>query len=386
MTIKRRFFISNIRMVMVTIGGLITGYLVTRLVLSAILQTWRIFEPSNFEAFRDTGLDSLAFLVSFTVFAAFICIINSILSYRMAKNITMPLDILSRGVKQIQENNFAYRIEYDGDDEFSPVCEAFNQMAAQLEDSTRRRIKDEANRRELLAGISHDLRTPLTTIKGYIEGLEAGVASTAEMQEKYFLAIKNKTASLEHIIERLFMFSKLDMDEFPLTPRRVNIMRAITDMIEELTEEYANRGLIITITGNLEHFVLIDAVFLRNALINILENSVMYKTKETGRMEINASLAGNSILIRFADDGPGVSPDALPKLFDVFYRADPSRHTKGSGLGLAISAKIVEHSGGNIYAENSGLNESGGGLAVVIRLPIENPPLASRPPTETEAN
>jgi signal transduction histidine kinase len=380
MTIKRRFFFSNIRMVLVTIGGLIAGFLATRLVLSAVLQTWRIYERVDFEAFRNMGLDSLAFLVSFTVFAAFICIINSILSYRMTKNITAPLDILSRGVKQIQENNFAYRIEYNDEDEFRLVCEAFNQMAAQLEDSTARRIKDEANRRELLAGISHDLRTPLTTIKGYIEGLEAGVASTEEMRVKYFLAIKNKAASMEHIIERLFMFSKLDMDEFPLTPRRVNIMRAITDMIEELTEEYANRGLIITITDSPVHFVLIDVVFLRNALINILENSVIYKTKETGRMEITASLADNSILIRFADDGPGVSPDALPKLFDAFYRADPSRHTKGSGLGLAISAKIVEHSGGSIYAENSGLNESGSGLAVVIRLPIE------RMSDETEAD
>jgi signal transduction histidine kinase len=76
-------------------------------------------------------------------------------------------------------------------------------------------------------------------------------------------------------------------------------------------------------------------------------------------------------MIRFADDGPGVGPDELPKLFNAFYRADQSRHTQGSGLGLAISAKIIERSGGTIYAENSGLNESGGGLAVVIRLPTE---------------
>jgi signal transduction histidine kinase len=372
MTIKRRFFFSNIRMVLVTIGGIIAGFLATRLVLSAILHTWRIHERTDFETFRDMGLDSLAFLVSFTVFTAFICIINSIITYRMTKSITIPLDILSRGVKQIHENNFTYRVEYNDDDEFRQVCEAFNQMAAQLEVSTERRLKDEANRRELLAGISHDLRTPLTTIKGYLEGLEAGVASTEEMRRKYFLAIKSKAASMGNIIEQLFMFSKLDMDEFPLALRRVNIMRAITDMIEELAEEYANRGLIITINGSPENiFVVIDAVFLRNALINILENSVIYKEKETGRMEISSSLADNYIMIRFADDGPGVGPDELPKLFNAFYRADQSRHTKGSGLGLAISAKIIERSGGTIYAENSGLNESGGGLAVVIRLPTE---------------
>jgi signal transduction histidine kinase len=349
MTIKRRLFFSNIRMVLVTIAGFFAAFLTMRIVMSIIFGTMR-FRDLDVESFRNQGWDSFFLLVSFTAFAAFICIINSIITFRMTKNITKPLEILSRGVKQIHENNFTYRIEYKGDDEFRPVCEAFNQMAAQLEASKARRLKDEANRRELLAGISHDLRTPLTTIKGYLEGLEAGVASTPEMRQKYFNAIKNKTSALEHIIERLFLFSKLDMEEFPLTPRRVDIMRAITDMIEELTEEYANRGLIITITESPEDiYVVIDTLFLRNALINILENSAMYK-KDAGRIEISASLAGNSILIRFADDGPGVSQDALPKLFDVFYRADPSRHTKGSGLGLAISAKILEHSGGSVYA------------------------------------
>jgi signal transduction histidine kinase len=150
-------------------------------------------------------------------------------------------------VKQIQENNFACRIDYSGNDEFRPVCEAFNHMASQLEASTQRRLKDEANRRELLAGISHDLRTPLTAINGYLDGLESGVASTPEMREKYFATIKNNTESMKHIIEQLFLFSKLDMDEFQFSPRRFDIIRALSDMIEELAEEYAMKGLAIVI-------------------------------------------------------------------------------------------------------------------------------------------
>jgi signal transduction histidine kinase len=370
MTIKRRLFISNIQMVLVTIGGFMIASLVFHTILYAIMGGvwWNNGDRSNWEQYKTPGWGSLFLLIYAAIFVLFVCVINSILTYRMTKNITRPLDILSTGVKQVHENNFAYRIEYDDDNEFRPVCSAFNQMAAQLEASTERRIKDEANRRELLAGISHDLRTPLTTIKGYIEGLETGVASTPQMQEKYFFAIKDKTEKLEHIIERLFLFSKLDMDEFPFAPRHVDITRAITDITEELTEEYANRGLIINITGSPQNvFVSIDTMFFRNALVNILENSVIYKTKETGHIEISASAADGFVLLRFADDGPGVSPDTLPNLFNAFYRTDPSRHTKGSGLGLAISAKIVERSGGTIHAENVDT----GGLAIVISLPIE---------------
>jgi signal transduction histidine kinase len=285
----------------------------------------------------------------------------------MTKNITKPLEILSLGVNQIHENNFAYRIAYNGDDEFRPVCDAFNQMAAQLEASTSQRLKDEANRRELLAGISHDLRTPLTSINGYLDGIESGVASTPEMREKYFHTIKNKTTDMKHIIEQLFLFSKLDMNEFPFSPHRFEFMHALSDMVEELTEEYAMRGLNIIIDGNLENvFVYADVSHFRRVLVNILENSVKYKEKETGRMEINASLENNFISISFADNGPGVNTDTLPNLFNVFFRTDPSRHTKGSGLGLAISAKIIERSGGTIHAENVG----SGGLAVIIRLPV----------------
>jgi signal transduction histidine kinase len=241
-------------------------------------------------------------------------------------------------------------------------------MAAKLETSTAQQKKDEASRRELIAGISHDLRTPLTSIKGYIEGIETGVAATPEMQEKYLGIIKNKAADMEHIIEQLFLFSKLDMDEFPLTMRRVDITRAVTDMIEDSLSEYASRGLDIQFAEMPKNtFVNVDVLMLRNVIINILENSVKYKALERGQMEISATTVNSNVLLRFADNGPGVQSDMLPKLFDVFYRTDPSRSKLGSGLGLAISVKIIERMGGSIHAE---LPPSGG-LVIVIRLPLQ---------------
>ena len=370
MTIKRQLFFSNVRMVFGMLGSLITAALISRITTFALSASNRFQEFENIMPIRRLGW--IVFFLSFAAFVTLFSIINTILTNRMTKKITRPLEILTNSANKVRKNDFSCRIEYTNGDEFRPVCEAFNLMAEQLETSARMRQKDEANRRELLAGISHDLCTPLTAISGYLDGLESGVASTPQMREKYFNTIKNKTAGMKHIIEQLFLFSKLDMNEFAFSPRRVDIVRAISHMIEELAEEYEMQGLVITIAQDQENvFVYADMEHFRRVVINILENSIKYKEKETGRMEISISIDNNFAEIVFSDDGPGVKPDALPNLFNVFYRSDPSRNIKGSGLGLPISAKIIERSGGTIYAKNGKTR----GFIVVIRLPLQ--PIAS---------
>jgi signal transduction histidine kinase len=398
MTIKRQILISNVRTVLVTLFGLFLLVAVIQLVLVGImgidlrkerrmqnqmideyynphgrLQPPRGLPPPVMEEldYEPKGWMRALAPLSFIVFATIISVINNLLNYRLIKNIVRPLEPLSEGVKQIHDNNLAFRIDYRNDDEYRPICEAFNEMAARLHASAARKQKDEANRRELIAGISHDLRTPLTSIKGYLEGLETGVASTPEMRHNYFTIIKNKTGDMEHIIEQLFLFSKLDMDEFPLTMRRVFLMPLISDMIDDsgvsTHEEYGRRGLAVRFTPCRENVeIYADTLWLHNVCGNILENSVRYKTKEKGTVEISCNVVNDSVFLRFADDGPGVPAEALPNLFDVFYRVDPSRSAKGSGLGLAISKKIIERMGGAIYAELP----AGGGLAIVVRLPI----------------
>ncbi|MDR0685665.1 MAG: HAMP domain-containing histidine kinase [Spirochaetaceae bacterium] len=374
MTIKRQIFISNVRAVLITLFGLFLAGFVFQFVMMKIMGVnfdeeartkWEQIRKER-EA-ESQSWPTASGPIFICIFVALISVINNLFNYRMIKCISRPLQPLSEGVRQIRDNNLSFRIDYQNDDEYRPICEAFNEMAARLEASAARRQRDEANRRELLAGISHDLRTPLTAIQGYIEGLESGVASTPEMRDRYFATIKNKTAGMEHIIEQLFLFSKLDMDEFPLALRRVPLMQVISDMVEEVAPEYSQRGLDIHIVeSDRDVFVSADTLWLRNVVINILENSVRYKTKERAALEISASVVNNSVFLRLADDGPGVSAEALPKLFDVFYRADPSRSAKGSGLGLAIGKKIIEHLGGAVHAELP----ASGGLAIVIRLPV----------------
>jgi signal transduction histidine kinase len=311
--------------------------------------------------------------VGLLLFLIIVSLINSYLTQRTTLRIIKPLEPLNEGVKQIKANNLSYRIDYKDNDEFRPVCDAFDDMALKLETSTVQKKKDETNRKELIAGISHDLLTPLTSIIVGMEGLEKGVASTPEMQKKYHTHIKNEATNMKHIIQQLFLFSKLDMDEFPLNLMRVDICLAISEMLEDLIVGYENRGLSIHLSEMPKNnFAHADVFLLRNVITNIIENSIKYKVKEHGHMDISTAVMGNSIFFRFADDGPGVEPEMLSKLLDVFYRADPSRtgppngFGASSGLGLPISAKIIQSMGGTIDAE---LPPSGG-LAIIVSLPL----------------
>jgi signal transduction histidine kinase len=311
-------------------------------------------------------------ILSFWILIILILGTNFFLTRSMIQNIAVPLDMLSFGVKQIQNNNLDFRLEYKNNDEFLPICGAFNEMAERLGLMAAEHDKYEENRRELLAGISHDLRTPLTSIKAYLEGIEKNIASTGEKRAKYIATIRSKTNDMEHIINQLFLFSKLDINDFPLSLKNLDMRLFVRDVVSELSDDYFKRGLVIKLSGPPQNVsVNIDPVLFRNVIVNILENSVLYKTAERGYIEIGLGIAEALVEIRLADDGPGVPEESLGKLFDVFYRADPSRNTRGgspgSGLGLAISQKIVSRMGGSMRAELPGR-----GLAIVIYLPLVN--------------
>jgi len=296
-------------------------------------------------------------------------LVNRALTGYISRSITTPIDTLVDGVREISEGNLGYRIRYNKDDEFAEVCADFNEMAARLSDMVRQRQLDEAGRKELIAGISHDLRTPLTSIKAYIEGLRKGVASTAAMREKYLDIIHSKTEDIEYIINQLFLFSKLDIGEFPLRLESVDIGAELEKMVTGLSDEYAERGLGVSLAGRTHGaFVSVDVVQLRNVVQNILGNSVKYCGRPDARAEISCRQSAGDVIVTIADNGPGVPEGALGKIFEVFYRSDQSRNnpSKGSGLGLAISAKIVGQLGGTITAENT----PQGGLAIIITLPL----------------
>lgn len=306
------------------------------------------------------------------MFSAVVLIIlmtNGVLTKMVVNSIMMPLNTLVYGVHQIRDGNLDYRIRYDNQDEFHEVCEDFNEMAGHLKDMVSRRQKDDDNRRELIAGISHDLRTPLTSLKGYVIGLETGIDSTPEIRGRYLTVLKNKTEEIEHLVNQLFLFSKLDIGEFPIYPDLINLQEELVNFVEQGKAEYQEKGLEVILQEIPENIYLsLDRVQFHHVLINIFENAVKYVDKDIKKITISCQVDQNQVKLRMKDNGPGVPRGALNQLFDVFYRVDKARNvtSNGSGIGLAISKKIVERMGGTITAEN-GIDE---GLIMIVSFPM----------------
>jgi len=311
----------------------------------------------------------VALAVIILLFGIFMSILltNRFLTKFVFQKIEQPLDMLSEGVRQIRDGNLDHRIVYEAKDEFAPICSDFNEMAVRLKKSVDLTQQHEQNRKELLAGISHDLRSPLTSIRAYVEGLLDGVPKTPEAQQNYLTTIKNKAEDIDHMVGELFMFSKMEMGEYPDHPELLRLDNEIRQLLSSAGLEYAEKGLLVSTEELAPATVSADPEQLRRVLINIMENSLKYKNKETGRLELSLREEEDGFRLTLCDDGPGVPEESLPRLFDAFYRSDPARQNpnRGSGLGLSIAAGAVRRMNGKIHAELRKM----GGLAIVIWLP-----------------
>lgn len=239
------------------------------------------------------------------------------------------------------------------------------------------RERYERNRKELLAGISHDLRTPLTALRGYASGILDGIARTEEKRTHYVTQIYRSSEILQHLVENLFLFSKLDLGRVEFDQATVDLRAYFADFVAERAPWYEDQGLAL----HLEPFddtepllVRLDPQEFQRVVENILGNSRKYGGEQPsvdisiGEGEEKEDASGRTAVVRFADHGPGVPEAELSKLFESFYRTDKARSqtAKGSGLGLAIARGIVEGMGGRIHAETT----AGGGLTVVLSFPV----------------
>lgn len=333
--------------------------------LYQIYFTAEVYAPSY-----ETLYICLALLILFLIAAVLVSVwmTNRFLTRFVFRKIEDPLELLEYGVAQIRDGNLEYRIPYEEHTEFLPVCQAFNEMAVRLKQSVEQTLQNERSRKELFAGISHDIRSPLTSIQAYVEGLLDGVANTPERQQKYLLTIKQKSESISNMVSQIFMFSKMELDDFPVNLAPMDIREALEEILQPLAEEYRQKGLQIQLHA--EHAALqLDSVLLSRICTNILSNSLKYAGKPEIQVEITSQMTEGQYVLRFADNGVGVAEETLGKLFDVFYRSDPSRNCpeKGSGLGLAIVANAVKRMHGTVRAKN----REGGGLEILISLPRE---------------
>jgi histidine kinase len=277
------------------------------------------------------------------------------LTISVYRSIITPLKRLASAANSIKEGNFNDHIEKDSKDEFGEVFESFEEMRKKIRDSIQLQNQYEENRKILISNISHDLKTPITSIKGYVEGIRDGVADTPEKMEKYINTIYKKASDMDVLIDNLFLFSKLDLQKYPFDFCDFNIIDYMKDIIEEIRFDLEEKDIRLNLhCSDQKVFVRGDINNLRRVITNIIDNSIKYKRKEPLVIDVYIKERIDDVLIEIKDNGKGISEDELPNIFDRFYRADPSRntYTGGSGLGLAIVKKIIEEHDGMVWAES----------------------------------
>lgn len=303
------------------------------------------------------------------LFFVMILFVNAVLSWWISGSVIKPLKKLSTGVKEIRNGTLDAVIDYDKLDEFGEVCRDFNDMREYLKRSVEQRLEYENRRRELITGISHDLRTPLTSISGYVDGLLEGIAATPKMQKRYLDAIKIRAGDLERLVESLSEYNRLENGSMKYQPERVNMRTFISKYIEENRGEADKCHVDIHIECESDSCeVYIDEKEFKRILDNLFTNSVRYRQKEHSLVIIRLTQSddGKNLVFTFSDDGPGVPEESLERIFESFYRVDDSRTNagEGSGIGLAVVKEIVKGHGGSVHAENRN------GLTVEITIPV----------------
>ncbi|MBU3156289.1 HAMP domain-containing histidine kinase [Clostridium estertheticum] len=293
------------------------------------------------------------FLISFIA-------LNIYMSYLLSKRIIKPLSLLSIAVGEISKGDLSLEIIEVGDQEIKKLCADFEKMRIQLKDSIRLKKKYDENRTMLVSSISHDLKTPITSIKGYVNGILDGVANTPEKADRYLKTIYSKATQMDIMINDLLLYSKLDLSQLPFNFENTDIMDYFKYCIHESAPELEKSNIEICLKNNLDglKYVKIDRERLMRVILNIIDNSRKYMDKEQGKITIILRETNSSIIIEIRDNGSGIDENDVNKIFDRFYRADAARsEANGSGLGLAIAKQIVEGHGGTIWAvshENEG--------------------------------
>ena len=376
-TVKRRIFLSNALMVLITLAVFLVINVGVIKVYSEYVE--EEVRASAEKIVSEDGLEDLVedftihrnefillFLADGVLCIAVLVIMSQIFTGNLVKHIMEPLDELAAGAKRIRENDLTEDINYSGDIEFENVCDTFNKMQKHILREQEKNRKYEKARTDMIAGISHDLRTPLTAIRGTIKGLMDGIASTPEKQDRFLETAYRRTGEMDLLLNQLFYLSKIETGNMPITLRKIEISSFIKNYVQAkqgLME--AEKEELVEETKEITAGVAVDPEQLQRIFDNLLENSRKYGEKVPLKMKIDLRKMPGGILIRFSDNGVGVPENKLPYVFDEFYRVDESRNKKeGNGLGLYIVKYLIEAMGGTVRAENED------GFVVSLELPL----------------
>ncbi|MCC8105212.1 MAG: HAMP domain-containing protein [Clostridiales bacterium] len=268
--------------------------------------------------------------------------------------VNVPLKKLSEATHRIKEKDFDFEIEVKGHDEISMLCRDFDDMRRQLKMQEEEKESFDRQSKELISNISHDLKTPITAVKGYVEGIMDGVADTPEKMDRYIRTIYIKANDMDRLINELTFYSKIDTNRIPYNFNKIDAAEYFDDCAEEVGLEMHEREIRFSYINNVEigTLVIADAEQLKRVINNIIGNSIKYMDKPKKEVQLRVFDAGDYVQVEIEDNGKGIENKDLVNIFDRFYRTDMSRNSSqgGSGIGLSIVRKIIEDHGGRIWA------------------------------------
>ena len=290
-------------------------------------------------------------LVTGVMILIFVCAALTLWVYR---SVLRPLSKLQEATRKIRDGNLDFTLEVEEDDEIGELCQDFEEMRIRLKENAEEKIQYDIENKELISNISHDLKTPITAIKGYVEGIMDGVASSPEKLDKYIRTIYNKANDMDRLIDELTFYSKIDTNKIPYEFNKINVNSYFGDCVEEVGLDMDSRNIELGYFNYVSDDVVViaDAEQMKRVINNIISNSVKYMDKPKGIINIRIKDVGDFIQIEIEDNGRGIAAKDLPCIFDRFDRTDSSRNSSqgGSGIGLSIVRKIVEDHGGRIWA------------------------------------
>lgn len=291
-------------------------------------------------------------LIILTILGLIAMIITGALFLR---GILHPIRQLTKAASEIERGNLDFAITYDKKDEFSQVFTQFDRMRTKLKDSLWQQIRDEESRTEMIANIAHDLRTPITSIQGYAQGLIDDIANTEEKKQKYLKTIIDKSQELNRMSDSLSTFANVDKNSVKIEKTKTNAKLFIENEIDDMKMGFQTAQITHKINLQETTHLDIDIMQVKRVFANIVQNSIKYKGSNSAQIHIYAYENDKYVLFRFTDQGLGVKNSELKLIFNRFYRSDSARQdtNNGSGLGLSIAKQIVLLHKGYIWARQN---------------------------------
>ena len=287
--------------------------------------------------------------------AAILVAASGCISVWVYRGLVTPVRKLKEATHNIAEGNLDFTLQSNRHDEIGELINDFEVMRKRLRDSAEEKIQNDKESRELISNISHDLKTPMTAIKGYVEGIMDGIADTPEKMDRYVRTIYNKTVDMDKLINELTLFSKIDANKIPYNFNKINVAQYFEDCVSELKVELDSRNIELGYFNYADKssVIIADPEQLKRVINNIISNSVKYMSSDRkGIINIRISDVDDFVQFEIEDNGKGIAQKDVQYIFDRFYRTDASRNSAqgGSGIGLSIVKKIISDHGGQIWA------------------------------------